>query len=36
VERFRRGAELNKPDTATFYGRGEHGYLDYPLLKPAG
>lgn len=33
VERFRRGADLNKPDTATFYGQGEHGYLDYPTLS---
>ena len=33
VERMRRGAALNKPDTATFYGGGEHGYTDYPLLQ---
>ncbi|HJV80068.1 alkene reductase [Noviherbaspirillum sp.] len=33
VERFRRGAELNKPDRATFYGGGAHGYTDYPTLQ---
>ena len=32
VERFRQGAELNKPDRATFYGGGAHGYTDYPTL----
>ena len=32
VERFRRGAPLNTPDRATFYGGGERGYTDYPLL----
>lgn len=31
-ERFRAGAPLNKPDTATFYGGGEKGYTDYPAL----
>lgn len=34
-ERFAKGAPLNAPDPATFYG-GEHGYTDYPfLLKEA-
>ena len=32
VERFRQGAELNKPDRSTFYGGGAHGYTDYPTL----
>ena len=32
VERFRRGAPLNEPDEATFYGGGEEGYTDYPAL----
>lgn len=32
VERFRVGAELNKPDSATYYGGDEHGYTDYPFL----
>jgi N-ethylmaleimide reductase len=31
-ERFRRGAELNDPDRATFYSPGERGYIDYPKL----
>lgn len=31
-ERFRRGAELNAPDRATFYSAGERGYTDYPTL----
>jgi len=30
--RFARGAELNLPDPATFYGGGEKGYTDYPAL----
>jgi N-ethylmaleimide reductase len=34
--RFAEGAELNKPDVRTFYGRGtedlERGYTDYPFL----
>jgi N-ethylmaleimide reductase len=29
VERFRRGAPLNKPDTSTFYTEGPKGYTDY-------
>ncbi|WP_366938660.1 oxidoreductase [Bradyrhizobium sp.] len=32
IERFRRDARLNKPDPATFYGRGPNGYTDYPAL----
>ena len=35
LERFRSGAALNEPDTATFYGGGEHGYVDYPTLAAA-
>jgi N-ethylmaleimide reductase len=31
-ERFRRHASLNTPDKQTFYGGGEHGYIDYPTL----
>ena len=33
VERFRAQAELNKPDSKTFYTPGPHGYTDYPFLK---
>ncbi|MFQ5480594.1 MAG: alkene reductase [Thermodesulfobacteriota bacterium] len=33
VERFKRGAPLNEPDLATFYGGGEVGYTDYPALE---
>jgi N-ethylmaleimide reductase len=32
VERFRRGAPLNAPDYATFYGGEARGYTDYPFL----
>lgn len=32
VERFRRGAALNEPDPATFYGGAAEGYTDYPAL----
>lgn len=32
VERFRKGAALNSPDKATFYGGGAKGYTDYPVL----
>lgn len=35
VERFRRGAPLNAPDTKTFYGGGAQGYTDYPALEAA-
>lgn len=31
--RFASGAPLNEPDPATFYGGGEKGYTDYPLLE---
>lgn len=33
VDRFRRDAGFNKPDPATFYGRGPKGYTDYPTLS---
>ncbi|MCW7753891.1 alkene reductase [Desulfobotulus sp. H1] len=32
VERFRKGARLNRPDPATFYGGGAEGYTDYPFM----
>jgi len=32
VERWETGAELNEPDSSTFYGGGAHGYTDYPTL----
>jgi N-ethylmaleimide reductase len=32
VERLKRGADLNTPDKATFYGGGAKGYTDYPAL----
>ena len=32
VERWKTGAELNEPDSATFYGGGAEGYTDYPTL----
>ena len=31
-ERLRRGADLNTPNEATFYGGGAEGYTDYPAL----
>jgi hypothetical protein len=31
-ERLRRGAPLNKPQSATFYAEGPEGYTDYPPL----
>jgi N-ethylmaleimide reductase len=31
-ERFRRDADLNEPDTSTFYTPGERGYTDYPSM----
>ena len=34
-ERFRRDAELNQPDTTTFYMGEETGYIDYPTLESA-
>jgi N-ethylmaleimide reductase len=33
VERLQRGAPLNAPDKATFYGGGAKGYTDYPVLN---
>lgn len=33
VRRLREGAELNEPDTSTFYGGGAKGYIDYPTLE---
>jgi N-ethylmaleimide reductase len=35
AERFKRGAPLNEPDKATFYGGGAKGYTDYPALVSA-
>lgn len=32
VERLRQGAELDPGDRHTYYGGGEHGYIDYPTL----
>lgn len=31
-ERFQADASLNEPDPSTFYGGGEKGYVDYPVL----
>jgi 2,4-dienoyl-CoA reductase-like NADH-dependent reductase (Old Yellow Enzyme family) len=33
VSRFRRHAELNRPEPHTFYAPGAHGYTDYPALE---
>ncbi|WP_345814848.1 alkene reductase [Paraburkholderia sp. PREW-6R] len=33
VRRFETNAPLNKPNPATFYARGETGYVDYPTLE---
>jgi N-ethylmaleimide reductase len=35
VERLKKGAPLNTPDKATFYGGGAKGYTDYPVLGEA-
>lgn len=35
VERLKKGAPLNAPDKATFYGGGAKGYTDYPTLGAA-
>ena len=35
VARLEQGASLNRPDPATFYGGGDHGYTDYPTLDQA-
>lgn len=34
-ERLRRGAALNAPNPATYYGGGAEGYIDYPTLAQA-
>ena len=31
--RFARSAPLNVPDRGSFYGGGDHGYIDYPFLE---
>ncbi|MFL9960656.1 alkene reductase [Paraburkholderia sediminicola] len=33
VRRFATNAPLNKPEPATYYARGETGYVDYPTLE---
>jgi hypothetical protein len=33
VRRFATNAPLNKPNPATYYARGETGYVDYPTLE---
>ncbi|CAD6526412.1 N-ethylmaleimide reductase [Paraburkholderia kirstenboschensis] len=33
VRRFATNAPLNKPNPATYYARGETGYIDYPALE---
>jgi N-ethylmaleimide reductase len=33
VARLRRGGPFNTPDRTTFYGGGEKGYTDYPVLE---
>jgi 2,4-dienoyl-CoA reductase-like NADH-dependent reductase (Old Yellow Enzyme family) len=35
VDRIRQGAELNPPDSKTFYSGGPRGYVDYPTLDEA-
>ncbi|WP_305291660.1 alkene reductase [Paracoccus wurundjeri] len=35
LTRMKVGAELNRPDPATFYGEGIRGYTDYPFLTSA-
>jgi 2,4-dienoyl-CoA reductase-like NADH-dependent reductase (Old Yellow Enzyme family) len=32
-KRWQTGAPLNEPDSATFYGGGAEGYIDYPTLE---
>ena len=34
-KRFELHAPLNTPDPSTFYGKGPHGYTDYPALEPS-
>jgi N-ethylmaleimide reductase len=33
VERIRVGAAWNEADPESFYGGGEEGYVDYPVLE---
>jgi 2,4-dienoyl-CoA reductase-like NADH-dependent reductase (Old Yellow Enzyme family) len=33
VRRFETNAPLNKPNPATYYAKGETGYVDYPTLE---
>jgi len=33
VTRLQSGAPLNEPDAQTFFGGGDHGYIDYPTLE---
>lgn len=33
AERIAAGGPYNKPDSATFYGGGERGYIDYPFIS---
>ena len=33
VERLKQGGPFNPPDRTTFYGGGEKGYTDYPMLS---
>lgn len=35
VKRFELDAALNTPDRSTFFGGGDKGYIDYPVLEPA-
>lgn len=35
VKRFEMNAALNEPDRNTFYGGGDAGYIDYPVLSEA-
>lgn len=35
VERWESDADLNEPNSATFYGGGAEGYTDYPVLDPS-
>ncbi|HCE72186.1 MAG TPA: alkene reductase, partial [Ruegeria sp.] len=35
VERLAADAPLNMGDTATYYGGGDEGYTDYPVLQTA-
>ncbi|WAM37651.1 alkene reductase [Leuconostoc pseudomesenteroides] len=33
VERLQNGAPLNEPDHQSFFGGGDHGYIDYPIME---